>query len=105
LSNENLLVDVVLDVANEFNSTWKVKIAVDRGLNASLYGQDGVLDSLGLVSFVVAVEQAVQERLGIQVALADDRAMSQRHSPFRTVGSLVEYISALVPSEELRKEV
>jgi len=28
--------------------------------------------------------------------LADERALSQKHSPFRSVGSLADYVSELV---------
>ena len=60
--------------------------------DTALFGRGGWLDSMGLVTLVVEVEQLLAERFGLQVTLADDRAMSQRSSPFRTVGTLVAYI-------------
>ena len=57
-----------------------------------LYGQEGELDSLGLVNFIVAAEQEFDETFGVPVTLADERALSQRESPFRTIQSLAEYI-------------
>jgi D-alanine--poly(phosphoribitol) ligase subunit 2 len=63
--------------------------------DARLYGRQGVLDSLGLVSLLAAIEQALEDEHGIQVTLADERAFSQARSPFRTVGSLAEYIHAV----------
>ncbi len=51
----------------------------------------GLLDSLGLVTLIVDVEQDLADQAGITVTLGDDRAVSARHSPFRTVGSLAEY--------------
>ena len=56
-----------------------------------LFGREGYLDSLGLVSLVVSTEQALQDELNLTVSLADDKALSQRQSPFRTVGSLADY--------------
>ena len=47
-----------------------------------------ILDSMGLVTLVVGVEQAIEDELGVSVSLADARALSQRNSPYRTVGSL-----------------
>ena len=87
---------VVLDVARELNATLDAPIAIERGADAPLYGRDGVLDSLGLVSFVAAVEQALDERLGLAVLLADERAVSQRSSPFRTAGTLADYAASQV---------
>lgn len=85
---------IVLAAADELNADLDTPIAVERGEDASLYGREGVLDSLGLVSLVAAIEEGVQNRLGATVVLADERAVSQRESPFRTVGTLVDYIQA-----------
>lgn len=57
-----------------------------------LYGPGGSLDSLGLVSLLMDVEEAVSARTGRPLILADEHAMSQRHNPFRTVGSLSDYV-------------
>ena len=58
---------------------------------SALLGEGGLLDSLGLVTLIVDVEQDLADQAGITVTLGDDRAVSARHSPFRTVGSLAEY--------------
>lgn len=50
-------------------------------------GAEGI-DSLSLVHVVAAVERAAQQHYGRPVVLADERAMSRRHSPFRTAGTL-----------------
>lgn len=67
---------------------------------SALFGMNGFLDSLGLVNLVVALEGRVQEEFGVAVALADDRAVSQRNSPFRTIGSLVLFIEDRIKEQE-----
>ncbi len=62
---------------------------VDAGTR--LFGQDGLLDSMALVSLVIAVEQQIADRYGKGVALADEKALSQRSSPYRTVETLADY--------------
>ena len=64
-----------------------------------LFGRDGVLDSMGLVNLVVALEEVIQERYGVAITLADERAMSRSKSPFRTISSLAEYIAKLLREE------
>jgi acyl carrier protein len=64
-----------------------------------LFGESGLLDSVGLVSLIVAVEQEIENDLGVSVVLADERAMSQANSPFRTLGALAEYASTLAAEE------
>ena len=54
-----------------------------------------VIDSLGLVDLILEVETRLRKEHGVTVTLADERAMSQRHSPFRTVGTLADYIVVL----------
>ncbi|HYP99754.1 MAG TPA: hypothetical protein VER96_13860 [Polyangiaceae bacterium] len=61
-----------------------------------LVGKDAVLDSLGVVSLIVEVEQRVEGEHGASVTLANDKAMSQRNSPFRTVGVLTDHVVAMV---------
>jgi acyl carrier protein len=96
---------LITTVIAEFNDTLQRKIPTERGLNAPLYGPEGALDSLGFVSFIVAVEQAVEEELGITIVLADEKAMSQRNSPFRSVGTLVDYVTKLISEQEGRQLV
>ena len=64
-----------------------------------LYGSGGALDSLGLVSLILDVEQAVNERSGTSLVLADARAMAQRQNPFRDVRSLADYVISRLGAE------
>jgi acyl carrier protein len=64
-----------------------------------LVGRSAVLDSLGMVTLVVDLEQRIEEEYGVSLTLADDRAMSQKHSPFLTVRSLTNYILGLIDEE------
>jgi acyl carrier protein len=59
-----------------------------------LVGTDAVLDSLGVVQLIVEVEQRVEGAHSISVTLANDKAMSARNSPFRTVGVLADHVVA-----------
>jgi acyl carrier protein len=64
------------------------------GADTRLFGEGGLLDSMALVSLVIAVEQAIEEKYGVGVALADEKALSQRSSPYRTIGTLASYAAA-----------
>jgi acyl carrier protein len=65
-----------------------------------LFGADGLLDSLGLVSVVLDIEQQVNDIMETSISVADDRAMSQERNPFRTAGSLADYILTLIEEED-----
>lgn len=61
-----------------------------------LFGGEGVMDSLGIVMLIAEIEEQIQDELDISITLADDRAMSQKTSPFRSVKTLVNYIFKLI---------
>lgn len=85
------IVKLIIEVAENCNEDLDKKIEVKRGADAPLYGSEGVLDSIGLVTFIVSVEQELEDQLDINLTLADEKAASQKHSPFRTVGTLAAY--------------
>jgi acyl carrier protein len=62
------------------------------GESTQLFGGDDGIDSLSLVRLVADIERATERELGKSVVLADERAMSRRNSPFRTVGTLSELL-------------
>jgi acyl carrier protein len=57
-----------------------------------LIGQSAVLDSMGLVTAILEIEQRLADAHDVTVVLADERAMSQKNSPFRSVRSLTDYV-------------
>lgn len=67
-----------------------------RGDDAPLFGGGGPLDSMALVSLVVAIEEAVQRELRCSVTLVSEKAMSARRSPFATVGSLRAFVQSSI---------
>jgi ssRNA-specific RNase YbeY (16S rRNA maturation enzyme) len=54
---------------------------------------------MGLVTLITDLEESIEEKFGVSLVLADDRAMSQKRSPFRSVSSLTQYISSLMQEE------
>lgn len=73
---------------------------IEQSSDARLFGQRGVLDSLGLVNLIVAVEQEIEDAFDETVTLADEKAVSQKNSPFKSVESLVDYIADLLNGDD-----
>lgn len=61
-----------------------------------LLGSNSPLDSMALVSLIADLENRVAESFGVDVVIADERAMSAIRSPFRSIEALTEHITALV---------
>jgi acyl carrier protein len=93
------LVDLVLSLLPEVAAEQEIALPAALGPDTVLFGAEGILDSLALVNLVVALEQAIEDQLGRTVALADEKAMSQKHSPYRTIGSLAAYAKSVLDGD------
>jgi acyl carrier protein len=82
---------VVLDAVRNLNLARPADAQMDASADAPLFGADSPLDSLGLVSLLIDIEEALSDR-GFDVTLGDAKAMSRSASPFRSVPVLVAYI-------------
>lgn len=90
------IIDIIVSAANELNDEEEISISEELTPSTRLFGENGVLDSMGLVSLVVAVEQAIDEELDASISLADEKALSQKNSPYRTIETLAEYAEKLI---------
>ncbi len=85
------LIGLIVEAARELDEQQELVLDGELGEDTPLFGENGLLDSMGLVSLVIAVEQAIEDKYDLSVALADEKALSQKHSPYRTVRALAEY--------------
>jgi D-alanine--poly(phosphoribitol) ligase subunit 2 len=95
------LVSLIVETLQELN--WhRQTIAVDLSGNTPLFGPDGILDSMGMVMLVVGLEQAIEDKHGVTVNLADEKALSKQNALYRTIGSLADYASRLIQERAAR---
>lgn len=80
---------VAIDQINAERSSDRL---LEKEETTHLFGIGADMDSLELVSLILAVESRVSIEFGVAVTLADEKAMSQRNSPFLTVRTLADYI-------------
>ena len=98
--NDEKIRQAIYRAVEETNEQLPQGRQLEKSPDTVLFGKGGQLDSLGLVSFIVEVEQKIEEELGVSITLADERAMSQKNSPFMTLGALTEYVSLLIKEDE-----
>lgn len=99
---QDYMVTFIIRSVEEINKTLENKLPIEMREDCSLFGGEGVLDSISLVSLIVSVEQRIEDVLGVSIILANEKAMSRRNSPFLTVGTLAEFCNELVKEEEAR---
>jgi acyl carrier protein len=61
-----------------------------------LLGSQSVLDSMHLVTLIITIERELEDTFGVALTLADERALSMKESPFRSIQSLADYIGILI---------
>jgi len=87
---------------DEVNSQMSKEEQLIKSPDTVLYGESSSIDSIGLINIIVTVEQNIEDDFEKSITLADQKAMSQKQSPFKTVESLAKYIQILI--EEKKNE-
>ena len=88
--------NVIINTVQEINERLPKEQQISKTSKTVLFGKSGQLDSLGLVNLLVIIEQNIEDEFDVSITIADERAMSQKHSPFRTIGTLANYIDMLL---------
>lgn len=92
----NQVLKIIEQVVKEYGEqTQNIQLSKPTSETA-LFGKNAVIDSIGFVTVIVSTEQRIEEKLGRSITLADERAMSQKNSPFLTIGTLSNYIANLI---------
>jgi acyl carrier protein len=88
------LTHLVLDVLSEILDSRGFEVQEDLGPETVLLGRSAVVDSLGLVSIAMEVEQRLLDDHRLKVSLTGEKAMAAEASPYRSVSSLVDFAAA-----------
>ena len=94
------IIDLIFDTIDDYNKELSDELQLGKSHQTALFGQGSMLDSLGLINLIVAIEQKLEDELDVSITLADEKAMSQKVNPFITVGSLVNYIEMQLEENE-----
>lgn len=87
---------IIIDTLKELNEELENEAFLNPNSKTKLYGIDGAMDSLALVSFIADLEDKISDEFEKDIILADEKAMSAKTSPFRNIESLISYIKSLL---------
>lgn len=94
--SDRTLENIVYSVVDEIRQSLPEGIDLKRSPTTVLFGKGAVLDSVALVSFILAVEERVEVVTGKQIRLVTENAMSRSKSPFRTLQTISNYVDELL---------
>lgn len=69
---------------------------LQKSPDSRLLGSDSGVDSLTFVNLVVALEEQIQKKFGKSVVLVDEDNMATEEHPFRTIGTLSDYVERVL---------
>ena len=87
---------IIIDTLKELNEELENDYFINPNSKTKLYGGNGAMDSLALVSFIADLEDKISDEFEKDIVLADEKAMSAKTSPFRNIESLTSYIKSLL---------
>lgn len=82
---------LIYQAIDELNMT-RESAPIEKSETTALYGQQSPLDSVDLVTLLIAIEELLEDDLNIEFTIANDKAMSLKNSPFKSVSSLTQYL-------------
>jgi len=88
------VIDVIFKSIEEFSQQNDVQL--EAKVDTILFGSQSQLDSMDVVHLLVSIEENINSKFDTSISIADERAMSQKNSPFKTVSTLSEYILLLL---------
>jgi acyl carrier protein len=103
MSEHERIVHVVYAAVDELNKQLPKGTRVEKSLDSVLYGKSGTLESLDFVTFIMEVEQKMNEEFGVEILVTDENLLSKEKSPFQTLGTLTEHLGELLKESSKEK--
>jgi acyl carrier protein len=94
----NILETILYPCVDEARATIESAADLEKNPEAVLFGANS-LDSLGIVRFIILVEEKIEEVTDLELTLANEKAMSRKNSPFKTLQTLADYVKELLVEE------
>ena len=98
MSKKEVIQALIIESVRLLAEDFEIESLENPNSATMLYGIGGSLDSMALVNLIADIEDAISEKFSISISLADEKAMSARHSPYQSVASLVEAVIERMPS-------
>ena len=91
--NKEKIMEIIYSAMDQVNAMLEDKDQLQKSPDTVIMGNGGKLDSLGLINFVVGLEQQFQQDAGIELSLADQMMNASDSGVFSTVDSLAAFIA------------
>lgn len=83
---------LIYEVVDQVNRGRASRDRIDKQPNTVLIGKNGQLDSLGMVNFIIGVEELIEDEYGVQISLVDGTSVNDSSGHLRTIENLNAHI-------------
>ena len=90
--NKILIEDLIYEVIENHNNLNPKDLHLKKSSETTLAGNDGRLDSLGLINFLVEVESNLQKDLKNDISIIDEALLVNADGPYKNIKTLIEFI-------------
>ena len=98
MSEKKVIEELIIESVRLLAEDFEIESLENPNSATMLYGIGGSLDSIALVNLIADIEDAISEKFSFSISLADEKAISALHSPYRSVSSLAEAVIERMPS-------
>jgi acyl carrier protein len=95
--DKNKINEIVIETIKNYCKENDIQVELSK--DTPLIGSARILDSMGLVNTIVDIETAFLDE-DVEISLTSETAMSGRISPFRSVGSLCNFLARQLGIDE-----
>lgn len=90
------ITEAVYRTVDEFNEQREEGHQVEKSRDTVLLGKASKIDSLGRVNLIGAAAKQINDEFGVEAILVDERFVSPKRSPFRTIATSIDFIATLL---------
>jgi len=88
----NELIETIFRAIEEVNKLLPPEKQLLKSASTVLLGESGVLDSLGLINLIVAIEEQILNDIGVNVIVLDEEVLANPEGAYRTIETLANWI-------------
>jgi len=101
MTDKKEMLQLMYKVIEDYNSVVEDELTLEKKEDTLLFDPMGKLDSAGYIMMSTAIEQKVEKKLGLTIALFEGNPDYPAENPLKTVASTVDYLSWLIEHKKI----
>ncbi len=91
-NTKEFILKLIYSIIDEHNLLNPEDLKLEKSLKTSLFGNESNLDSLGLVNFLVEVENTIKINFDQDICVINEELFLEENGPYDNVETLLDYI-------------